>query len=124
MKCGEFSSLAKNRVVLQKPIATDTDTGGQSIEWKTFATVWAYIKPISGNQNFSNEKITSRATHSILIRYIAEIRDVDQAGKCRAQFDGKTLEVDYIFSLDEHAKDYGNFFQKLICVENGAGNAG
>lgn len=123
MKCGQFPSLAKHRITIQVPTETADDYGGFNVTWSTLEKIYAWIVPMSGREVYTNDKLTSRVTHKIVIRYINGLRLTDTAAKHRVQFDGKTLEIETLEDLDEDLKSYGNVFQRLMCVENGAGNA-
>lgn len=124
IKCGEFPSLARTKIVIEKRTDTTDSYGGSTVVWSKFKEVWAWVKPVTGRELYTNAKLTSRVTHTALIRYIDTLRLTDTAAKYRVTFDDKTLEIDYITSMDEHDDSYGKVFQRLFMVENGAGNAG
>lgn len=120
--CNTFASKAKDRIVIERPVATTDAYGGSSITWETMATVWAYIEPVSHRQFYENDKLISIVGHKIIIRYRSDLAATDITAKYRVKLDGRYLAVDAVENLGNDMKSYGRDFQRLRCVENGADN--
>lgn len=63
----------RHRVELQS--AADTvDSYGQPIRaWTTYATVWAQITPVSGNESPLANQLQGMTTHKATIRYRSDV---------------------------------------------------
>jgi SPP1 family predicted phage head-tail adaptor len=119
MTC-EFSSKARNRIIIQKPTETVDSYGGRTTSFTTHSTVWAQITPTSGRELFAQGAVQSRLSHKILIRYQASLKDVKASSDFRISYDGRLFGVQGIRNLDTDMKTEGRFFQELLCEENGA----
>ena len=66
MKAGHL----RHRIELQSVTAHTKNKAGEKIPtWTTYATVWASIKPVSGDESMRGVSSESEVTHSIVIRY-------------------------------------------------------
>ena len=65
--------LLNRRVMLESPGRTTDSAGGAAISWKTTARLWAHIKPLRGREKHRHEKLASRITHEITMRYRKEL---------------------------------------------------
>ncbi|HEY4113828.1 MAG TPA: phage head closure protein [Rhizomicrobium sp.] len=61
-------SKLNQRVALQSLALTPDGGGGYSATWTTFATVWASIEPLSGNDVFGPDADESRTRYRITIK--------------------------------------------------------
>jgi len=48
----------------------DTELGEQEVSWSVFATVWASVSPLRGQQVMEAGAVEARMSHRILIRYL------------------------------------------------------
>lgn len=116
-----FSSSARNRVEIQKYTTVDDGYGGQTITWDTqdkLPKVWAIIKPISGNERFSNNELQSTVTHKVTIRYQTQLKDTQDTATYRLKHDDRYFSIKAIRNLHSDLKTEGKAFQVLLCEEN------
>ena len=119
MTC-EFQSVAKNRIVIQKPTETVDAYGARTVSFSTQSTVWAQIIPNSGREIFAQGAIQSRYTHKIIIRYQSDLKNITAISDYRVSYDGRFFGINAIKNLDVDFKTEGKFFQELLCEENGS----
>ena len=124
MKCGEFSALAKNRIVIQQRTEVADTGGGFAVTWSTLSTVWAVIEPTSGREPYLQGQSQSRVTSKMTIRYQTALKNTASIADYRVSFDGRIFPIKYIKNLEEDLKREGKFFQILMCEENDAENTG
>ena len=63
------AALLKRPVMLEVPTRTADAAGGAAVTWKPTARLWAHVKPLNGRERRRHEKIASRVTHEVTIRY-------------------------------------------------------
>jgi len=61
-----------HRIELQKEVQQEGEFGEINVSFETIKRVWANIKPITGNQNFSKMKQEVDITHYIETRYLKD----------------------------------------------------
>jgi len=81
---GQLSS----RVVLEKPAGTADGAGGATVDWHEVATLWARIEPVAAGERFAADRLATRVTHRITLRYRADIE-----GGMRILHRGRALVV-------------------------------
>lgn len=81
---GQLSS----RVVLERPVRTADGTGGATIDWQEVATLWARIEPVAADERFAADRLATRVTHRITLRFRADIE-----GGMRIRHRGRVLVV-------------------------------
>jgi SPP1 family predicted phage head-tail adaptor len=93
MRAGEL----RRRGVIQKPNDAAAGWGG-SRTWETYATVWANIEPVRGNESIddSTKKSQANVTHFITIRFIRGLRP-----SMRFNFDGRIFMFEVVRNIDE-----------------------
>lgn len=103
MKAG----MLHHRVTLQR--ATDTNTNGEPVKtWADVGTYWAFVKPITGNENISfNQQVQAETSCEVIMRYVGEIKAGD-----RLLFKSRTLHVVSTINVDEHGEE-----MRLMCKE-------
>lgn len=69
MRAGDL----RHRVVIEQNTPTAGDTGERTDSWSTFATVWAAVEPMAGNERWLREVAAevAEATTRIRLRYQA-----------------------------------------------------
>jgi SPP1 family predicted phage head-tail adaptor len=65
MRIGEL----RKRVTVQAEQATTDNAGGYGLGWTDVATVWAEIKPVSGNKIYTAQHLEGHVTHEITMRW-------------------------------------------------------
>jgi SPP1 family predicted phage head-tail adaptor len=97
----KFSPAAfRHRVTIQTLTLTATDTGGRTEAWSNFATVWASLEPKLTREVVFGEKLETRVTHIIRMRYLAGVT-TDK----RILFDNRTFQIKAVIIPDE-IKEY------------------
>jgi uncharacterized phiE125 gp8 family phage protein/SPP1 family predicted phage head-tail adaptor len=68
---GDFmtSGALRKRVTFQTETPTTDNAGGYALAWTNVITVWADIKPSSGNKYFVDGHLEGHITHHVTIRY-------------------------------------------------------
>jgi len=62
-------SELSNRITFEQQDKVADGMGGFTVIWKTAATAWAAIWPISANEIMQSDKQTMTVTHRIRVRY-------------------------------------------------------
>ncbi len=63
------AGLLNRRIMLECQVRTPDVAGGANPEWKPTARIWAHIRPLSGRERLKHEKVRSRITHEVTLRY-------------------------------------------------------
>ena len=56
------------RVELQKEVRVSDGQGGFTREWQAQATVWAQVRPLSGNERAHSERLAAEGGYRVVIR--------------------------------------------------------
>ena len=97
-----------NKRVQIQTVSSSKDTHGTEIQtYTTTNTVWAGIKPVSGNEKYINQQIVAEVTHSIIIRYLSGVTP-----KMRILFGTRVFDILNVLNLDEK-----NVEMNLLCRE-------
>lgn len=103
----------RNKIELQS-YTTIQDSVGQPIKtWTTYATVWAWIRPMSGRELMNAQQPVGEITHQVTIRYNStldethRIKYYDNVKETYRYFD-----VNYLGNRDER-----NEYMELMCKE-------
>lgn len=88
----------REEITIERPVATDDDTGGQALDYRTWRVVRAQVTPTSGS-----ERIEAMALHGIR-PYRIVIRALDVETTDRVRWKGKTLEIRGVGFLDRHQR--------------------
>jgi SPP1 family predicted phage head-tail adaptor len=59
----------RHRLVLETPARASDGGGGADVTWQTVAEVWAALRPLSGGESFSLDRVAGRLSHEIFIRH-------------------------------------------------------
>lgn len=90
MPAGELN----RRVRIDAPIdAQDSTTGEAVTYWTTFATVWAAILPVRGNESFIEGAIRSDAATRIRFRYARALVSLGPKYRIVDLFDGTIYNI-------------------------------
>lgn len=100
----------RHRITFQEQVETPDGGGGYDLSWQNIAempTVWARIIPLSGSERLAAQRLESRITHRIRIRYRAGITP-----DLRAAFKGRTFNIRAVINVEEK-----NRFLDLLAEE-------
>jgi SPP1 family predicted phage head-tail adaptor len=98
------------RVRIERPVATPDGAGGAVIDWVPLATLWAAIEPLGAREDTASDRLATRTTHRITIRFRGDI-----AGGMGVVHRGRRLRVASWRDPDEARR-----FLVLDCVEEQA----
>jgi SPP1 family predicted phage head-tail adaptor len=62
-----------DRLVLEQPVRAVDGGGGASVAWEAVVELWAYVRPISGEERLAQDQLTGRLTHEVWIRWRAGV---------------------------------------------------
>ena len=103
MEIGEL----KNRITLQKLIATTNDNGFEVEDWQNYKTVWASVSNLYGKEYFEAAAIQAEKTVKFTIRFIACIDE-----SMRIMFKNKVYNITFIDNIK-----YQNKFIEIKALE-------
>ncbi len=63
----------RQRLTLQSPSRVDDGGGGATVTWDTVAELWAYVRPITGDERLRHDAVTARVTHEVWIRHRSDV---------------------------------------------------
>ena len=81
MKCCEMSSgMLREPVTFERRTLTSDGAGGQTETWSAIsgAPTRAHIKPLSGRERFSSDRIEATLRLRVLVRYSTAINEGDR----------------------------------------------
>ena len=116
-KCFQFAKEARNRIKILTLTQVSDGLGGRTTSSEETAEVFAVVKPVSGFERFLGERIDSKVSHKIIIRYRPDMSVTGVAATKYVELDGRTLNVHYIRNLHNDMKSEGKHFQEIYAVE-------
>ena len=97
-----------HRIALQSVTAYSKNDAGEKLPtWTTYATVWASVKPVSGDETIRGVSSESEVTHSIMIRYNSTV-----GPKNRVLFGSRVFNISNVLNTYEKG-----VWMTLKCVE-------
>lgn len=118
MKCNQFIKNARNKIIIQKQQIVSDDYGGGSNSWVEVGKYWAWIKPVSVQEQFINVQMQGFVTQKVIIRYSDALKDSKTVASYRMKFEGRIYSIKGIENFDSTMRSYGRVFQQLKVVEN------
>lgn len=76
------------RVTLERPIRSADGAGGATVAWEEIATLWAAIEPVAAGEIFGADRLSTRITHRITIRFREDVE-----GGMRIVHRGRLLRI-------------------------------
>lgn len=95
-RCQLHSGLLRHHVTVQRLTLTNDGTGGGVSSWATLYQPWAYIIPATTWERLSGMQLESPITHTIYMRYNAEIEPRD-----RILHRGRLFNIRSIVDMEE-----------------------
>src|SRR5574340_2073 len=83
----------RKRITLQSRATTQDTFGGQSTTWTDVATVWAEIEPAGGRELMAVQSLPVAITHSIAVRYRAELANPKTVAGMRAVYGTRIFDI-------------------------------
>ena len=97
MKCCDlFPGALRNQIIVQRESKTADDLGGGATTWVDYATIRAFIKPVSGGERWHSMRIEADITHRIFIRYRSDLRTDD-----RINYQGRFMQIRALINIEE-----------------------
>ena len=97
----------KHRITFQELSKSQNEYGELVEKWIDIKTVWAEIKPVSGNQFFAAKQINSEISHNVYIRYRTDLKP-----SMRIKFKERVFEILYLMNVNED-----NRLMQIYCKE-------
>ena len=85
----------RHQMKIQAPVKDNTPGSGE-ITWADYATVWAQVEPLRGQEFFAAQQVNSEVTARIVIRYLAGVKP-----DMRIVSGSRVFEIDTILDADE-----------------------
>ena len=89
----------RHQVRIQTP-TKDTSPGAGDITWSDYATVWAAVEPLRGNEFFTAQQVNAEVTGRVVIRYLSGITP-----EVRVLFGTRTFEILSVIDVDERHEE-------------------
>ena len=99
----------RHRITLMRQVNEINDYGATMTKWKSIATVWAEVKPLSGREYFSAQQVQSEITTQIWLRYIEGIKPT-----MKVKFGKREFEILSVLNTQER-----DVSLQLMCKETG-----
>lgn len=97
---GKTLSLMRLRITLEQPQLTSDTGGGYTRTWQPFASAWAHIAPLRGQEEFAGLQLTGVVTHRITMRYITGVTSA-----MRVLYGARAFNIRAVMNPDER-KEY------------------
>lgn len=72
------AGLLRRRITIQYPVETPNEYGEPETTWADLVTVWAALKPLSGNESMSSDEIMDVTRYQFIMRYYPHWNTVRQ----------------------------------------------
>jgi SPP1 family predicted phage head-tail adaptor len=95
------------RITIEELTTTYDDGGGYSQTWTTFATVWAKIRGITGNERYTAQQIEAVTDYVVKIRYRPGVK-----ATMRIKHGDKVLDIIAAFDPEGKRRE-----MTLLCEE-------
>lgn len=95
------------RITIERLTRKKHENGEIIEDYEVFKTIWAEIKPVSGNQFFVAKQINSEISHNVYIRYRSDLNP-----SMRIKFKDRAFEILYLMNVNE-----GNQLMQIYCKE-------
>lgn len=63
----------RERFTLEQPVRAPDGGGGATITWEPVTELWAFARPITGDERLAHDQLSGRLTHEVWIRYRAGV---------------------------------------------------
>lgn len=100
MKCCElYAGKLRSSITVERAVSVADGQGGSSITWATYATIPAFVNPISGTERVYAMRLESTITHRIYIRYRDDLLTSD-----RITIGSRKFQIKAILNVEERNK--------------------
>lgn len=98
----------RHRIALQQNTPTQADDGSRVDSWTTVATVWGELLESRGREYLAAQEAHSELDAKIRIRYRPDVRP-----EWRAQFDGRTFDIQHVADLKGRRRELELFVAEI-----------
>lgn len=98
------------RVDLQARTFTDDGMGGGPETWTTYATVWAAVEPLRGDERYASQQVQPGVSHKVTMLYRSDVQAAH-----RVKFGTRVFEIRSVLSPFEREQT-----TELQCEESPA----
>lgn len=99
----------RERIAIQQYTETQNEIGEPVKTWGTFASVWAAIIPLSGDEFFSSGQRNARVTHRIEIRARAGV-----TAKMRVSHKTRVFRIEAVLNVEERDREMHLMSEELV----------
>ena len=89
------AGLLRHRIEIQSFTESRSDLGGVERSWVTDATRWASIVPMSDGELVEGEKVVTRGSHEIRMRFYSDLHETH-----RFSHEGRIFNIVSILDID------------------------
>lgn len=104
---GKSLSLMRLRVTIEQQQLVGDTGGGYTRSWQSFASIWAHIAPVRGQERLSGLQLAGSITHRITLRYLSGVTPA-----MRLVYGSRLFNIRAVMNPDER-KEY----LVLLCEE-------
>jgi len=97
----------RHYIALQHWAETRTASGYATQTYTTYASVWAYIRTLSGRERLGAQQVNATLSHEITIYYRSDVQPDD-----RIVWDGRYFDIKDVRNVDER-----NIEIRMLAVE-------
>ncbi len=97
----------RNKVIIQQATEAQDTFGEPDVSWSTFATVWASIEPLRGDEYFTAQQTGASISHRVRMRYLDGVLP-----KMRILWGERVLEITSVLNVYERNRN-----MELMCFE-------
>jgi SPP1 family predicted phage head-tail adaptor len=102
LKCCDLNAgMLRTPVQFERRARVSDGAGGFTQTWQAIAgaPTRAYVKSKSGNERFASARVEALATHSVTVRYFADITEAD-----RVVFEGRAANIRFIDDVEQRKR--------------------
>ena len=100
MKCCElYAGKLKNTISIERELSTSDGSGGSVNAWAKILSTKAYVKPTTGGERFTAQRLEAKITHKVYVRFNPIIKTSD-----RINFNGRLMQIRAIINIEERNK--------------------
>ena len=97
----------RHRITIQQNTPTQNSFGEMEPSWSAFATIWAAVEPLSGDERWTSDQFQSEVSHRIRIR-----RRVGITPLMRVSWQGRLFDIQAVLEPESNRREL-----HLLCSE-------
>lgn len=106
--------IGQHKLTIQRKSRINDGEGGFITGWADWKEVYATVKPLSSYERIQYQKLDASISHTVKMRYDAELINRKDKPPIRFMFNSRVLEIKGVpINVDEQ-----NFDMVFNCVEN------